>query len=141
MGRNRYNIIMKKFDKNRLFEVMGKLDGTFKQKLNEEIIPEEQLQENTEFLPITTPVGSPDDKLFTDVVNQGIDSHLEGFTKSKFEIKNASTGNRKVFNFHKSEIPILIRRLEEIGTEEAYQWARDIEDYDKNIQEIAESLK
>ena len=101
----------------------------------------EQPQEESEFLPITTPVGSPDDKLFTEVVNQGIDSHLEGFTKSKFEIKNASNGNRKIFNFHKSEIPILLRRLEEIGTEEAQQWADDIQNYDKNIQEIAESIK
>ena len=59
---------------------------------------------------------------------------------SKFEIKNASTGNRKVFNFHKSEIPILVRRLEELGTPEADQWADDIQNYDKNIQEIAENL-
>ncbi len=97
-------------------------------------------EETSEFLPITAPVGSPDDKLFTDIVNQGIDSHLEGFTKSKFEIKNASTGNRKVFNFHKSEIPILIRRLQELGTPEADQWADDIQNYDKNIQEIAGNL-
>ena len=97
--------------------------------LNEEVVPEQQPQASGEFLPITTPIGSPDDKLFTDVVSQGIDSHLEGFTKSKFEIKNSSLGNRKIFNFHKSEIPILIRRLEEIGTEEAQQWARDIEEY------------
>jgi hypothetical protein len=121
---------MKRDDKKRLFEVMKRVAPNFTgSALNEEVVPEQQPQANKEFLPITTPIGSPDDKLFTDVVNQGIDSHLEGFTKSKFEIKNSSLGNRKIFNFHKSEIPILLRRLEEIGTEEAQQWARDIEEY------------
>ena len=112
---------------------MGRLDKTFKSKLNEEILsPEEQQkqqQENKDYLPITTPIGSPDDKLFTDVVSQGIDSSLEGFTKSKFEIKNSSLGNRKLFNFHRTELPILLRRLEEIGTPEALQWKEDIEKY------------
>jgi len=103
-------------------------------------IEPEQPQEEIEFLPISTPAGSPDDKLFTDVVKQGIDSHLEGFTKSKFEIKNASNGNRRIFNFHKSEIPILLRRLEGIGTEEALQWKEDIQNYDANINEIIEEL-
>jgi hypothetical protein len=207
MGRRRHIITMKKANKERLFEVMGRLDKTFKP-INEELEPqgreeyskdnasfdvwynefskqaptifrkmkskfvslkpyylkgltvwdaiaeirkenqaleEEQMQpepqqQGNEFLPITTPVGSPDDKLFTDIVNQGIDSHLEGFTKSKFEIKNGSNGNRKIFNFSKSEIPILVRRLQEMGTEEADQWAEDIQNYDKNINEIAGSL-
>jgi len=124
--------------------IVGELNsnGTPDELQNEEISPEqEQSQEESEFLPITAPAGSPDDKLFTDVVNQGIDSHLEGFTKSKFEIKNASNGNRRIFNFHKSEIPILLRRLEEIGTEEAQQWAADIQNYDANINEIVEELK
>jgi hypothetical protein len=124
---------MKKDSKQRLFEVMAKLDKTFKPKLNEEIISTEdklqQQEENKDFLPITAPVGSPDDKLFTDIVNQGIDSHLEGFTKSKFEIKNASNGNRRIFNFHRSELPILLRRLEEMGTPEAQQWKEDIKNY------------
>ena len=125
---------MKKDSKQRLFEVMKRVAPDFTGKvLNEEIqsTQDKQIEQekNKDYLPITTPVGSPDDKLFTEVVNQGIDSHLEGFTKSKFEIKNSSLGNRRIFNFHRSELPILIRRLEEIGTEEAYQWARDIEDY------------
>jgi hypothetical protein len=125
---------MKKNSKERLFEVMKRVAPNFTGKaLNEEVVSAEeklaQQQQNKDYLPITTPVGSPDDKLFTEVINQGIDSHLEGFTKSKFEIKNSSLGNRRIFNFHRSEIPILLRRLEEIGTEEALQWKDDIENY------------
>jgi hypothetical protein len=121
---------MKTYDKQRLFEVMQRLDKSFNPKLNEGISNEKEEEvTNPDFLPITTPVGSPDDKLFTEVVNQGIDSHLEGFTKSKFEIKNSSLGNRRIFNFHREEIPILLRRLEEIGTPEAQQWKEDIEQY------------
>lgn len=89
-----------------------------------------------EFFPITTPVGSENDKLFTSIVNKGIDSHLEGFTKSIFQVQDGSLGKRRVFNFHKSELPILLRRLEEIGSEEALQWKNDIENYDNNINEI-----
>ena len=81
-------------------------------------------QSANEFLPIDTPINSADYKLFAGIVNQGIDSHLEGFTKSKFE-KSARPG-RFLFNFHKSELPILLRRLEEEGTEEADSWAEDI---------------
>jgi len=124
---NKFN--MKRNDKQRLFEVMQRLDKTFNPKLNEMLESPEEEQTNPDFLPITTPVGSPDDKLFTEVVNQGIDSHLEGFTKSKFEIKNSSLGNRRIFNFHRSELPILLRRLEEIGSPEALQWKEDIEQY------------
>ena len=120
---------MKKDNKQRLFEVMQRLDKTFNPKLNEVLESPEPEETNPDFLPITTPVNSPDDKLFTEVVNQGIDSHLEGFTKSKFEIKNSSLGNRRIFNFHRSELPILLRRLEEIGTPEALQWKEDIEQY------------
>ena len=121
---------MKTYDKQRLFEVMQRLDKSFNPKLNEDFNPvKEEEETNPDFLPITTPVGSPDDKLFTEVVNQGIDSHLEGFVKSKFEIKNSSLGNRRIFNFHREEIPILLRRLEEIGTPEALQWKEDVEKY------------
>lgn len=133
---------MKKYNKQRLFEVMGRVDETFKPSLNEneweEISVTEQQDDN--FLPISTPVGSLDDKLFTEIVKQGIDSSLEGFTKSKFEIKTGSLGNRKLFNFHKTEIPILLRRLDELGTEEAQQWKEDIENYEKNIGEISEEI-
>jgi hypothetical protein len=224
---------MKKYDKNRLIEVMSRLDKTFKPKLNEDInstetndsydriinefpghakyvnpvdspqykwylralsfiqgnndisekaelvkffqnnffgidygefntpeelvawwlSPEEQkfitdemnaegsnneLNETTDdIFPITVPIGSEDDKLFTSIVNQGIDSHLEGFTKSKFGVKG---GERRVFNFDKSELPILLRRLEELGTEEALQWKNDIETYDANLYETMETV-
>jgi len=97
-------------------------------------------EDENEFLPISAPEGSPDDKLFMDIVNQGIDSSLEGFTKSKFEIKNGSLGNRRIFNFHKSELPIVLRRLEDMGTPEAQQWKQDIEDYEKNVGEISEEI-
>jgi hypothetical protein len=134
MGRNRNSLTMKKDSKQRLFEVMKRVAPDFTGKaLNEDIqsTQDKQIEQekNKDYLPITAPAGSPDDKLFTQVVNQGIDSHLEGFTKSKFEIKNSSLGNRRVFNFHRSEIPILLRRLEEIGTPEALQWKEDIEQY------------
>jgi hypothetical protein len=108
----------KQITKKRIFEVMSRLDKTFKPKLNEGV-------ESNEYLPITTPLSSADDKLFTGIVNQGIDSHLEGFTQSKFDVR----GNRRIFNFHKSELPILLRRLEELGTEEALKWKDDIENY------------
>lgn len=117
--------------KQRLFEVMSRLDKTFKLKLNENI------NENVnDYLPISTPIGSEDDKLFVDIVNQGIDSHLNGFTKSNLTVKDGSLGKRRVFNFHKSELPILLRRLEELGTEEALQWKDDIENHENNINEI-----
>lgn len=116
--------------KQRLFEVLGRLDKTFKPKLNENV-------DGNEYFPITTPIGSQDDKLFVSIVNQGIDSHLEGFTKSKFTVQDSSLGKRRVFNFHKSEVPILLRRLEELGTEEALMWKDDIENYDNNVNEIA----
>jgi hypothetical protein len=133
---------MKTYGKQRLFEVMGRLDGTFKPNLNENEWEEISITEeqNNEFLPISAPEGSPDDKLFMDIVNQGIDSSLEGFTKSKFEIKNGSLGNRRIFNFHKSELPIVLRRLEDMGTPEAQQWKEDIENYENNIGEISEEI-
>ncbi len=135
---------MRKYGKQRLFEVMGRLDKTFKPKLNEDMADTGGEMKNTggsgEFLPITTPIGSEDDKMFVGIVNQGIDSHLESFTKSEFSETNGSLGKRRVFNFHKSEIPILLRRLEELGTEEALQWKDDIENYDSNINEIANTI-
>lgn len=88
---------------------------------------------NSEFLPITCPIGSADYKMFVSVVNQGIDSHLEGFTKSEFgpQEQCEECVDRFVFNFHVSELPILIRRLEELETEEAEMWAYDIKETDE----------
>lgn len=79
------------------------------------------------FVPITIPTNNKSDlNLFYSVINQGIDSSLEGFTKSKFGVKHTSIGKRIVLNFHRDELPILIRRLEKIGTEEALNWAEDL---------------
>jgi hypothetical protein len=92
----------------------------------------------SDFFEITTPVESKDAKLFAKIINQGIDSNLEGFTKSKFDTKQTSNGRRLVLNFHKDEIPTLVRRLEEIGTEEALMWADDIKNY-KEEESLSES--
>lgn len=61
-------------------------------------------------------------EIFQKVFNQGIDSHLEAFTKSKTETR----GNRFYMSFDYSELPILVRRLRELETTEADQWADDI---------------
>jgi hypothetical protein len=83
-----------------------------------------------EYLPISFRQGSQDHKIFDMVINQGIDSHLEGFTKSKF-----SEHDGRIFcDFHHTEEKILVRRLEEIFensedadiSEAAYTWAEDI---------------
>ena len=89
----------------------------------------------SDFLEITTPVGSADAKLFTKIINMGIDSHLEGFTKSNFDTKQTTNGRRLVMKFHKSEIPTLVRRLKEEGSEEAEMWADDIENHKEDIKE------
>ena len=77
-----------------------------------------------EFFEITCPIGSSDAKLFTKIINQGIDSHLEAFVKSKF----SHSDRRLILNFHKSEVPLLIRRLNDLGTEVSEMWASDIHD-------------
>lgn len=125
---------MKKDSRQRLFEVMKRVAPDFTGKaLNEEIesTQDKQIEQekNRDYLPITAPVGSPDDQLFSEIIKQTTDANLEGFTKSKFEIKNALDGNRKIFNFHREEVPILLRRLEELGTPEALKWKEDIEKY------------
>ena len=40
---------------------------------------------NNDFIEITTPIGSQDFEIFREVVNKGIDSHLEAFVKSVFK--------------------------------------------------------
>jgi len=88
---------------------------------------------NDDFTEITTPIGSDDFKLFSEIVNKGIDSYLEAFIKSKFYRK----GDRYVFNFHKDEIDILLRRLQEMWEasdedEDIYQWIEDIKNLGNN---------
>ncbi len=70
---------------------------------------------------------SSDGKLFVSIWDQGIDSHLEAFTASKFRIEDTIVGQRIHFDFDLKEIPILTRRLRELDTDEANQWADDIE--------------
>jgi hypothetical protein len=71
---------------------------------------------------ISVPTWSEDYKLFEEVVNAGIDSRLEGFTKSIFFTR----GGRLYLVFRPSEYQILIRRLLEIGTDLADQWVDGI---------------
>jgi len=78
---------------------------------------------------IAVPTFTSDYDLFKSVIEQGIDSHLEGFTESTFEEKMVSGQPRLVMYFGAKDIPILIRRLEELGmegNEEADGWASDI---------------
>jgi hypothetical protein len=67
--------------------------------------------------------------VLVEVVNQGIDSHLEGFTSSVFD---SSTGK---CNIAPEEMKVLLRRLYESGSEEAWQLRTDIL-YTLNIEEI-----
>lgn len=70
------------------------------------------------------PVGSDDYKNIVAVVNQGIDSRLEGFTRLIYEIDPYD--GRLFCYFHNSEMQILIRRLLELETEEAESLADSI---------------
>lgn len=78
-------------------------------------------------------VGTEDHKIFSNVINQGIDSRLEGFTKSEF----SQDGNRIHCDFHEDEISILLRRLGELELPESDLWERDIveAEYGKEIYE------
>ena len=62
--------------------------------------------------------------LFTNVINQGIDAHLEAFTESNFS--NDLSESRLYMYFAESELSILLRRLLELETDEADLWATDI---------------
>jgi hypothetical protein len=99
--------------------------------LNKKNIVTKESVQNDDFFEITTPIHSKDFNLFQEIVNKGIDSHLESFVKSKFE-KN---GNRFIFNFHKLEVDILLRRLQEMWEasedDNIYNWIEDIKNYMK----------
>jgi hypothetical protein len=60
------------------------------------------------------------------IVNQGIDSRLEGFTNSFFDWEIVSGIQRLECKIHSSEMQILIRRLLEDGGEDAEMLADDI---------------
>lgn len=64
-----------------------------------------------------------DAKIMQRIVNQGIDSRLEGFTKSNFEWDESSYISRLKCEIHPDEMQILIRRLLEDESEEAEEWA------------------
>ena len=76
---------------------------------------------------ITVPLCSPDYPLFKGIIEQGIDSYLEAFTESKFEEKMVDGQPRLVMDFKGKDLPILIRRLEELEDRSADSWACDIE--------------
>ena len=60
------------------------------------------------------------------IVNQGIDSRLEGFANSFFDWEIVSGIQRLECKIHSSEMQILIRRLLEDGGEDAEMLADDI---------------
>lgn len=84
-----------------------------------------RLNENAEvkespFFKIETFMGSDDFEILKNIVNQGIDSNLEGFTKSKFFPAESDT-SRFIFAFHLNEMPVLLRRLQEKTNDEKYE--------------------
>jgi hypothetical protein len=115
----------------RLLEIMVKVNPDFK--LNENIDDDNNYDPN-QFFPITTPINSADDKLFSTIINSG------DFNKSTSGKIMNSLGERRIYKIHNSELPILIKKLEEFGTEEAEQWADDIKNYDNNINEIVNEI-
>jgi len=80
----------------------------------------------TDYFNITAPSGGDDAKLFTAIINQGIDARLEGFTQSKFKARIVNRMNRLVLDFHPDELSILLRRLSELETDEADEWVDGI---------------
>jgi len=81
-----------------------------------------------ETLDISCMIWSEDGKLFMDVIDQGIDSRLEAFTKSTFKVEDG----RLHMAFHPAEVPLLLRRLCEVyensneDDEQCGLWIEDI---------------
>ena len=78
--------------------------------------------EKTKTFDISVCLGSDDFTLFCKVINQRIDSRLTAFTKSNFHYDES----RYYFDFATCELEILIRRLTDLVTDFADQWAEDI---------------
>lgn len=82
------------------------------------------------FFPIETPYSSKEYEIMKNVVNQGIDSRLNAFTKSEFK-KSPFFNNKFLFNVHLSELPILIQRLDDLynqnGDEDYLTMKEDLE--------------
>ena len=82
------------------------------------------MQNPSQALEINCRQGTQDFNLFMNIVNQGIDSRLESFNESVFQLQPAE--NRINFCFHKNEIQILIRRLtEELEKSETFDFFDD----------------
>jgi len=76
-------------------------------------------------LDISVSTHTEDFSIFKEVINKGLDARLEAFTESEFYIRD----DRLYLDIDDSEIQILIRRLLEVGTEDADNWAEDIINY------------
>ena len=77
----------------------------------------------TDWFPITAPIGSHTYEVLVGVVNKGIDARLEAFTKSEFSDFVSEYGlPRFMFNFHPDELSILLRRLNELWDSDS-SWA------------------
>lgn len=133
-GKNTTNPVYKSRNKRNQINESQILRALIKNSLLEGIIKEDDLDlgDPGDYFPITVK-NQKDFEIFKNVVNKGIDSHLEGFTKSKFKTTENSLGKAFLFNFHMSELPILLRRLEYLsdltGDEEYYDWLQVILDY------------
>ena len=79
-------------------------------------------------LQITTPLNTEDYTLFKEIIEQGIDGYLEGFTDSEFAEKMYHGQPRLVMEFGSKDLPILVRRLKELDNDDALLWANDIEE-------------
>ena len=67
-----------------------------------------------------------DMRLIKAIVNQGIDSRLEAFTKSSFTWNTNSTVLRLECLIHQDEMTTLLRRLLEFGTDNSEALANEI---------------
>ena len=86
----------------------------------EKIITERTMKQTPAGYPMTIRNQEEWKNFITKIVNQGIDSHLEAFTRSKFDYK---TGKCLI---HPEEMKTLLRRLDEIGDEEFMRLRTDI---------------
>ena len=87
------------------------------------------LKANGKTYTITAPHGSSDAKLITRIVNMGIDSHLEAVTDSKFgneKEKVKGLGGRLTCEFSNKDMLVILRRLWEDGSDEAWLLRSDI---------------
>jgi hypothetical protein len=71
--------------------------------------------------PISVPINTEDYALFKDIIEQGIDARLEAFVDSNFH----HLDGRLLMYFAPCELTTLLRRLLEVGSENAEQWAVD----------------